>query len=125
MKEEELIKKIREFAKNIYEILGAGYGESVYEEAMGVEMRKDKIPYNTELNVEIIYKNEKVGTQRLDFIVDNKLVVELKAAGSITKSNQSQLKAYLKTLGLDKGLLINFPYPDREEPTIEEICVSC
>ena len=123
MKEEEIIKKIKKFTIEIYKILGAGYNECVYEEALAVEMRRAKMDYDIELNTEIMYKDEKVGIHRLDFIVERKVVIELKAASAITKSNRSQLMSYLRTLVLKKGLLINFPYPDAEEPDIEEISV--
>ena len=123
MKEEEIAKKIKKFTVEVYKILGAGYNESVYEEALAVEMRRAKISYDVEHNIEIMYKGEKVGVHRLDFVIERKLVVELKAASAITKSNRSQLMSYLRTLGLKKGLLINFPYPDAEEPEIEEISV--
>jgi len=120
------MEEIKKFAIEIYKILGAGYNETVYEEALAVEMRKAKINYNTELNVEIIYKGEKIGNHTLDFIVEKKpkFVVELKAAASISKGNRSQLKAYLKTLNLNKGLLINFPYPDKEKPEIEVVSIN-
>jgi len=121
MKEEEIIKKIREFATEVYKILGAGYNEIVYEEALALELRKAKIDYEIEFNTEIMYKGEKVGIHKLDFIVEKKLVVELKAGTSIQKSHVSQTKSYLRTLGLKKGLLINFPYPDADEPDFEEV----
>ncbi len=121
MKEEEIIKKVKKFAKEVYKILGAGYNETVYEEALGLEMRKAKIDYDIELNTEIMYKGEKVGIHRLDFIIERKVVVELKAAASISKGNKSQIQSYLRTLGLKKGLLINFPYPDKKEPDVEEV----
>jgi len=123
MKEEEIIKKIKKFAIEVYKILGAGYNESVYEEALAIEMRRAKISYDVELNTEIMYKGEKVGVHTLDFIVERKFVIELKAGTAIQKSHKSQLSAYLKTLGLKRGLLINFPYPDAEEPEIEEISI--
>ncbi|NQV18648.1 MAG: GxxExxY protein [Armatimonadetes bacterium] len=121
MKEEEIIKKVKKFAKEVYKILGAGYNECVYEEALALEMRKAKMNYDVELNTEIMYKGEKVGIHRLDFIIDRKIVVELKASTSISKGNVCQIQSYLRTLGLKKGLLINFPYPDKEEPDIEEV----
>ena len=121
MKEEEIIKKIKKFAIEVYKILGAGYNERVYEEALGIEMRKAKVDYDIELNTEIMYKGEKVGTHLLDFIVERKFVIELKAGTAIQKSHKSQLSAYLRTLGLKKGLLINFPYPDKDEPEFEEV----
>ncbi len=123
MNENEILKKIRKYSVEIYETLGAGYNECVYEEALALELRKAKIDYEIERNTEIMYKGEKVGIHRLDFIVEGKIVIELKAASSITNSNRSQLLSYLRTLNLKKGLLINFPYPDKEEPEIEEIFV--
>jgi len=119
MKEEEMIEKIKKFAIEVYKTLGAGYNESVYEEALSVEMRKAKMEYDIEHNIEIMYKGEKIGVHRLDFVIERKLVVELKAGTAITKSHKSQLIAYLRTLGLKEGVLINFPYPDTEEPEVE------
>tara|TARA_B100001971_G_C18211448_1_gene550970 strand:+ start:1024 stop:1395 length:372 start_codon:yes stop_codon:yes gene_type:complete len=121
MKEEDIIKKIKKFAIEVYKALGAGYNECVYEEALAIEMRRAKIEYDIELNTEIMYKGEKVGIHKLDFIIERKFVIELKAGTSIQKSHISQTKSYLRTLGLKKGLLINFPYPDKEEPEFEEV----
>ena len=121
MKEELIMKKIPKFAKDVYKALGDGYNETVYEEALAVEMRNAKMDYDIELNTEIMYKGEKVGIHRLDFIIERKLVVELKATGSISKGNISQIKSYLRTLGLKKGLLINFPTSGAKAPQIEVI----
>ena len=121
MKEEEIIKKLKELATEVYKILGAGYNETVYEEALAYELRKANIDYDIEFNTEIMYKDEKVGIHKLDFIIEKKFVVELKAGGSIQKSHVSQTKSYLRTLELKKGLLINFPYPDKDEPDFEEV----
>jgi GxxExxY protein len=93
----------------------------IYEEAMAIEFRARKIPYEVERNTEVFYKGIKVGIHRLDFIVDGNLVVELKAQTSITKSHEGQTRSYLKTLGLKDGLIINFPYPDKNEPDFMEI----
>lgn len=123
MKKNISIKKVKELATKVYATLGAGYNETVYEEALAIEMRKAKMKYDIELNLEIMYEGEKVGTHTLDFIIDRKLVIELKATGSLTKSHRVQLKSYLKTLGLGTGLLINFAYPEKEEPDIEEISI--
>jgi len=121
MKEEEIIKKIKKLAIEVYKILGAGYNETVYEEALAYELRKANIDYEIEFNTEIMYKDEKVGIHKLDFIIERKFVIELKAGSSITKSHISQTMSYLRTLGLKKGLLINFPYPDADEPDFEEV----
>ena len=123
MKEAKIIKQVTKFANEVYDTLGAGYNECVYEEALGVELRNAKIKYDVQYNTEIMYKKVKVGTHKLDFIIDEKVVVELKSSASISKGNRSQLIAYLRTLGLKKGLIVNFPFPDVDKPKIEEVSV--
>ena len=117
----DLKNLVKDASNQIYKELGAGYNESVYEEALAVEFRQRKIPYEVERNTEIFYKGEKVGLHRLDFILDRQLVVELKAWASITSSHVGQTTAYLKTLKLHHGLLINFPYPDKESPDFKDL----
>ena len=117
----ELKNQVKESAKEIYQELRAGYNESIYEEALAVELRQRKIPYEVERNTEIFYKGSKVGIHRLDFILDGKLVVELKAQQSITSSHVGQTSAYLKTLKLHHGLVVNFPYPDKDYPDFKEL----
>ena len=120
---EQLISVIRESACRVYKELGAGYNESIYEEALGVELREQGIKYDVEKNTEIFYRGFKVGVHRLDFIVEKKLVVELKAATSISASHVGQTRSYLKTLKLTNGVIVNFPYPDKEEPDFKEVHV--
>ncbi|MGI0011505.1 MAG: GxxExxY protein [Nitrosopumilaceae archaeon] len=121
MNTDQLIEEIKKFAIEIYRELGAGYEETIYEEAMAIELRNKKIPYEVERNTEVFYKGIKVGINRLDFIVDGKLVVELKAQNSITKSHEGQTRSYLKSMNLRNGLIVNFPYPDKDEPDFQEI----
>lgn len=113
---DSLNNQVKDAAREIYKELGGGYLENIYEEAMAIELRERKLPYEVERNREIFYKDIKVGTHRLDFIVGGKLVVELKATTSITKSHEGQTYAYLRATGLKRGLIINFPYPEKEEP---------
>jgi len=117
----QLINVVKESACDIYKELGAGYNETIYEEALAVEFRARKIKYNVEANAEIFYKGVKVGIHRLDFIVENKLVVELKAQNTIYPSHVGQTRSYLKTLKLNNGILINFPYPDKAKPDFKTI----
>jgi len=117
----QLINIIKEASCNIYKELGAGYNETVYEEALSVEFRERKINYNVEANAEIFYKEIKVGIHRLDFIVEGKLVVELKAQPNLTNSHVGQTRSYLKTMKLPNGILVNFPYPDQPEPVFKEV----
>jgi len=116
-----IINQVKDCAREIYKELGGGYLENVYEEAMAIELRERNISYDVEKNREIFYKDVKVGTHRLDFIVQDKLVVELKAGNSITTSHEGQTNAYLKANGLHNGLIINFPYPEKEEPDFMDV----
>jgi len=117
----QLVEFVKIAAADVYKELGAGYNESIYEEAMAIEFRNRDIKYEVEKNTEIFYKGVKVGLHRLDFILENKLVVELKASTSITASHEGQTRSYLNTLNLKNGLLVNFPYPDKSKPDFKEI----
>ena len=119
----QLINIVKEASCAIYKELGAGYNETVYEEALAVEFRARKIKYDVEKNTEIFYKGIKVGIHRLDFIVEKKLVVELKAQSNLTLSNVGQTRSYLKTLNLTNGILVNFPYPDKVKPAFKQVTI--
>ena len=81
----ELVEHVKDAAVEVYRTLGDGRIESVYEQAMAVEFRQRGIPYQMEVYTEVFYKGERVGTAALDFVVDGRLVVELKALGSLGK----------------------------------------
>jgi len=121
---QQLIELVKIAACEIYKELGAGYNESIYEEAMAVEFRNHRIEYDVEKNTEIFYKGVKVGIHRLDFILEEKLVVELKAQTYIAPSHVGQTRSYLKTLKLTDGIIVNFPYPDKPAPDFQEITLS-
>ena len=110
-----------EVAKEVYSVLGEGNLESVYERAMAIEFRQRSIPYAVENNVEVLYKGEYVGTQRLDFVIGGTLAVELKAGGSITKGHESQTRAYMRTAAFENAIIINFPSPAKDEPDVKVI----
>ncbi len=109
MKNEE-IKKI---AEDVFDALGSGYSEEVYEKAMEVGLRLAKIPYENQRVLPVFYKNFAVGVSRPDLIVkDNdggeKIVLELKATPtSIGMKEEVQLQKYLQSLNMKKGILIN------------------
>jgi len=117
----QLVEFVKIAAKDVYKELGAGYNEGIYEEAMAIEFRNRDIDYEVEKNTEIFYKGVKVGIHRLDFILEKKLVVELKAQVYFTPSHEGQTRSYLKTLNLKNGILVNFPYPDKSKPDFKEI----
>ena len=117
---EQLVNVVKNAAYAVYKELHAGYNEEIYEEAMSIEFRERGLNYDVEKNTEIFYKGSKVGIHRLDFILEEKLVVELKAQSSITKSHIGQARSYMKTLGLTNGIIVNFPFPDKAEPDFKE-----
>ena len=120
---QQLLNIVKEASCDIYKDLGAGYNETVYEEALAVEFRERKIKYDVEKNTEIFYKGIKVGIHRLDFIVEKKLVVELKAQANLQLSHVGQIRSYLKTLKLANGILVNFPYPDKAKPVFKQVTI--
>lgn len=113
---------IHSMSAEVYEILGGGYNESVYEEAMAVEFRAAGVDYRKQPTVEVMYKGHKVGEQDLDFccVLADGIVTELKAVSSISKGHIAQLRAYMRTTGRDEGLIVNFP-PDAEEPQYQQV----
>ena len=120
-----MIEKIKKVAEDIFETLGSGYSEEVYEKAMEVGLRLAKIPYENQRVLPIFYKNFAVGTSKPDLIVkdDNggeKIVLELKATSTPTGIKEEvQLQKYLQVLKMKKGILINFPQTNKDGPGVE------
>ncbi|MBE9214342.1 GxxExxY protein [Plectonema cf. radiosum LEGE 06105] len=98
-------------AIEVHRILGAGFLESVYQEALAVEFSQRKIPYRDQFPIAVSYKGHPVGEGRLDFLVSDILVVELKAVENLTSKHEAQVISYLKTTQKPLGLLINFNVP--------------
>ncbi len=92
----------------VHKILGAGFLESVYEEALAIEFDLRRIPYERQKPIDVRYKGRPTKQFVCDFVVSNKVIVELKAIKGISDIEQAQLLNYLKSSGLDLGLLLNF-----------------
>ena len=91
--------------------LGPGFLESVYEEALCLELADRKIPFERQKEISVIYKERAIGRQRIDLLVGEALVVELNAVEALADIHEAQLISYLKATGLPLGLLINFNVP--------------
>ena len=104
----ELTEAVIGAAIEVHRVLGPGFLESVYENALCVELRLRGIPFVRQAVFPVIYKDEKVGEHRIDLIVDQLLVVELKAAESLTPIFTAQSISNLKTSARKLCLLINF-----------------
>ncbi len=103
-----LVKTIIECSKNIRRHLGPGYLESVYKNAMLVELKKNGLFYEIEKPINVYYEDILVGEFKADIVVEKVLILELKAVQSLHMAHEIQLVNYLTATGIDDGLLINF-----------------
>lgn len=104
----ELSYKITEAAYEVHNTLGPGFLEKVYEEALAHEFQLRKVPFIRQRPIEIYYKGRLIGKHSLDLVVDNKVILELKAVGDIADIFKAQTKSYLKATQLKLGIIINF-----------------
>ena len=111
---EELSRKIIGAAIKVHKELGPGFLETIYEEALKLELTKRNIPYEYQKEIQIEYLGEIIGKHRLDLIVENTIIVELKAVKEFVDIHFAQLRSYLKATGLQVGLLLNFAKPTVE-----------
>ena len=105
---EELTGKIIGAAIRVHKELGPGFVESIYEEAMALELQATGIPFERQKLVRVLYLGQPVGEHRLDLLVDKTVVVELKAVSELQDIFFARTRSYLKALDLKHGLLLNF-----------------
>ncbi len=110
-KTDELAHAVIGAAIEVHRVLGPGYLESVYEEALVVELTLRGIPFERQKSVGVDYKGHAVGEGRMDMVVDGCLIVELKAIAAMAPVHTAQVLSYLKAMCLPLGLLINFNVP--------------
>ena len=111
---EELSRKIIGAAIEVHRELGPGFLEKIYEEALKIEFDENQINYECQKEIKIKYLDTEIGSHRLDLLVENKIIVELKAVKELADIHFTQLRSYLKATNLKIGLLLNFA-----KPTIE------
>lgn len=105
---EEVIKTIIQCAYNVRTHLSAGFLESVYQEALLIELQEKGIHAETETPINVYYKNKIVGEFRADIIVEGEIIIELKSVQHLLPIHEAQLVNYLTATHKDHGLLINF-----------------
>ena len=105
---QELTYKLRGIFFEIYNQLGPGLPEKIYQRAIIQELKTQKISYETEKIIVVKYKNTKVGQQRLDLVIDDKIIIEIKATDNMHSLFEKQTLAYLKASGYKLALLVNF-----------------
>ena len=105
---EELSGRILAAAVDVHKGLGAGFVEPIYQKAMEVALQHRGIPYERQKEVEVFFEDVSVGLQRLDLVVDVRIILELKAVKALEDIHFAQLRSYLRATGLRVGLLLNF-----------------
>ncbi len=108
LEREDLTSKIIAAAIEVHKELGPGFLESVYENALSVELRLRKIPFQRQLSVPVLYKGVEVGLHRIDLFVFDEIVVELKAIKNLDNIHFAIVRSYLRAMNQDHGLLLNF-----------------
>jgi len=108
---DELVRRVIGAAIEVHRHLGPGFLESVYEEALCVELELRQIPFDRQRPIGVDYKGHSVGQGRLDLLVGDRLLVELKAVDRLVPIHSAQVISYLKATHLHLGLLINLNVP--------------
>jgi len=105
---EEITKKIIGCAMKVHSTLGNGFQEVIYQRALAIEMEYQALQFEREKEMEIFYRDKNIGTRRVDFFVEGKIMVELKAVIDLEDVHLAQAMNYLEAYNMEIGLLINF-----------------
>ena len=117
MSREELNKLSNEIigiAIEVHKNLGPGFVEKIYEEALVYEFKKKEIKFKRQYQVQVEYKGLNLGKQRIDFLINNNIILELKSVCGIIEVHRAQILSYLKTADKRLGLILNFAKPKLE-----------
>lgn len=104
----ELTGSILKLFYEVYNELGHGFLEKVYQNALYTELKNNGFEVESQKQIKVYYKNVEVGEYYADLIVNDKVILELKATESITEAHEFQLLNYLKSTNIEVGLLLNF-----------------
>lgn len=108
MKYEEFTKKIIGCAMKVHNTLGNGFQEVIYQRALAIELEIEDLVFEREKEIPIFYREQDIGTRRVDFLVEGCIMVELKAIIQLEDVHLAQAMNYLEAYNLEIGLLINF-----------------
>ena len=108
LKYSELTRSIIGAAMHVHSALGNGFQEVIYQRALAIEMTKHGLAFQRELEMPIYYDDQEIGTRRVDFLVEDAVMVELKALTALEDVHLAQAINYLEAYKLEVGLLINF-----------------
>jgi len=108
MKYQDITQKIIGAAMEVHRTLGNGFQEVIYQRALEIEMHNMGLNYQREFEMDIFYKKDRIGGRRVDFFVENCIMVELKALMQMEDVHLAQAMNYLEAYNVEIGLLINF-----------------
>lgn len=108
MLHEEITSQVIAAFYDVYNKLGYGFLEKVYENALVIELRKRGLKVIQQGSIQVYYDGQVIGEYFADLLVEDKVIVELKAVGEIIKAHENQLVNYLKATNLEVGLILNF-----------------
>jgi GxxExxY protein len=108
MKHEELTRRIIAAAMKVHSTLGNGFQEVIYQRALEIEFPYHNLTFEREKEMSIFYRGQEIGTRRVDFFVENVIMVELKAVIQLEDAHLAQAMNYLEAYKMEIGLLINF-----------------
>ena len=108
MEKDELTYNVIGCAMKVHNTLGNGFQEIIYQRCLAIELQKAKIKFAQEQEQVIYYEGAEVGLRRVDFVIENKTIVEIKAVIDLLDVHLAQAKNYVTAYGFNKGLLINF-----------------
>jgi len=103
-----ITEKIIGCSMKVHSTLGNGFQEVIYQRALKIEMEKQGLNFAREMEMPIFYDQTQIGTRRVDFFVEEKIMVELKAVTQLEKVHLAQALNYLEAYRMEIGLLINF-----------------
>ena len=106
-----LTSQIIALAIEVHRELGPGFLEAIYEEAMGIALAEKQIPFQRQMMIPVMFRGRAVGEHRLDLLVANEVIVELKAIKAIEDVHFAIMRSYLRATGCKRGLLLNFSAP--------------
>ena len=107
-KYKEITEKIIGSAMRVHAALGNGFQEVIYQRALEIELEDSGLKFARELSMPVYYKNKQIGERRVDFFVEEKIMVEIKAIIQLENVHLAQAKNYLEAYNMQVGLLINF-----------------
>jgi len=108
----------------VHRQLGNGFQEVIYQRALGIEMAMQSLSFEREKEMPVYYKGEQIGTRRVDFFIENRVMVELKALIKLEDVHLAQAMNYLEAYNMKIGLLINFGSKSLEFKRIHNNCLN-